>query len=188
MLEDIGASVLLAVPALYSAQVEILAGAPAAAETILRAELVRLDQMGEVFFRATLGALLAQSLYLQGRFDEAEVEAQEAQGATEDDVDVECVCLAVRAKVLARRGQFVDAVRLAQAAVEILPSQDATLLRTEALLDLGEVHEIAGDYQEARAALEAARALAAEKRMQTRLARIDGRLSSLETQTAQPAA
>src|SRR5262249_20732094 len=54
------------------AMIEMLAGDPAAAETVLRKGYERLEAMGEKAFLATTAALLAQAVYAQGRDREAD--------------------------------------------------------------------------------------------------------------------
>lgn len=180
ILTDLGASVLSATVSLYLARVELLAGAPAAAEDELRAEHERLVAIGEVFFRTSVQAVLAQALYAQGRHDEAETFIRESQQlATEDDVEVASLCRSTYAKVLAHRGEFVEAVRLADEAVKLIPTFEAPLMGAEALIDLAEVYAAAGDTRGARNALEEARKLAEIKEMGVPLARIDTLLDGL---------
>ena len=169
------------------ARVELLAGAPEAAEQDLRQDYERLEAMGEVFFRPSIGAMLAHALYAQGRLDEAEALALEAQQfAGEDDIEVDSLCRSVRAKVLAERGQFAEAVALAEEAVAVIPRVEALLMRTDALIDLSEVHRAAGNTERARTALEEARDLAARKEMAVPLARVEELLDGLSREAAQP--
>jgi hypothetical protein len=51
----------------------------------------------------------------------------------------------VRARVFARRGEFDRAQQLAREAVAIADRTDFLVWRGEALLDLAEVHRLAGD-------------------------------------------
>jgi tetratricopeptide (TPR) repeat protein len=62
----------------------------------------------------------------------------------------------VRGKVLARRGQFEEAKALGRRAVEIANTTDAYSEIGDALRDLAEILELAGEKSEARAALEGA--------------------------------
>ncbi len=187
MLEDLGASVLAASISLYLAQIELLAGSPEAAETTLRNAYKRLEAMGEVFFRTSVGAMLAQALYAQGFQDEAEVLALESQRlAAEGDIEVESICRSIRGKVLAQAGEFVEATRLAEEAVALIPGVEAPLMRTEALIDLAEVYAAAGDVRRAYAALEEARDLAEIKEMTVPLARVSTLLDGLSREPAQP--
>ena len=63
----------------------------------------------------------------------------------------------VRGKVLARRGEHDEAERLAREAVALAAETDMLNAHAGALIDLAEVHALAG--QDARAALERALAL-----------------------------
>ncbi|MDX6490691.1 MAG: hypothetical protein QOD43_936, partial [Gaiellaceae bacterium] len=187
MFEDIGASVLAASTSFWVARVELLAGDPEAAELDLRRDYGRLEAMGEVFFRTTLGAMLAQALYAQGRIDDAETLALEVHSlAANDDIEVDSLCRSIRAKALARRGEFVEAVGLAETAVALLPGVEAPLMRTEALIDLAEVLEAAGDIRRARQALEEARDLSSLKEMAVPLERVSALLDGLGRHAAQP--
>jgi predicted ATPase/class 3 adenylate cyclase len=187
MLEDLGASVLAASIALYLAHVELLAGVPEAAETTLRAAHEQLEAMGEVFFRTSVGAMLAQALYARGLSDEAEALAvQSQQLAAEGDIEVESLCRSVRGKILAQRGDFSEARHLAEEAVAVIPGVEAPLMRTEALIDLAEVYAAAGDVDRARAALVEAQDLAELKEMTVPRATVAALLDGLSRETAQP--
>jgi ATP/maltotriose-dependent transcriptional regulator MalT len=189
MLDDLGASVLAASTSFMLARIELLAGDPQAAERDLRSDYERLEVMGELFFRTSVAAMLAHALYAQGRIDEAEALAVEAEAlAAQDDIEVDALCRSVRAKVAAQRGAFAEAVRLATEAVELLPGQEAPLMRAEALLDQAEVLLAAGDRDAARDALEEARDLAELKEMAIPRARIEARLDELSREPTQPVA
>ena len=189
MLDDLGASVLAASTSFMLARIELLADDPQAAERDLRSDYERLEVMGELFFRTSVAAMLAHALYAQGRIDEAEALALEAEAlAAQDDIEVEALCRSVRAKVAAQRGAFAEAVRLATEAVELLPGQEAPLMRAEALLDQAEVLLAAGDHDAARDALEEARDLAVLKEMAIPRARIEARLDELSREPTQPVA
>jgi class 3 adenylate cyclase/tetratricopeptide (TPR) repeat protein len=187
ILEDVGARVLAASTSFMLARVEMLAGAPEAAEVDLRHDYEQLEAMGEIYFRTSIGAMLAQALYEQGRVDEAETFAIEAQRlAAGDDIEVDCLCRSVLGKVLAYRGEFAEAVRLAEGAVSRIPGVEAPLMRTDALIDLAEVLSAAGNTDRARAALEQARDLAVLKEMAVPLKRVDILLDGLGRKPAQP--
>jgi tetratricopeptide (TPR) repeat protein len=189
MLEDLGASVLAASTSFMLGRIELLSGNPEAAELDLRADHDRLKAIGEVYFRTSIGAMLAHAVYAQDRIDEAELIALEAQElAAGDDIEVDALCLAVRGKVLARRGQLDEALRLAEEAVAAIPGGEAPLMRTEALIELADVSMTAGDLGRARAALEEARDLAAIKDMAVLQARVDALLDGLGHEAAQPVA
>jgi class 3 adenylate cyclase/tetratricopeptide (TPR) repeat protein len=187
MLEDVGARVLAASTSFMLGRVELLAGAPEAAEVDLRQDYERLEELGEVFIRPSIGAMLAHALLAQGRFEEAETLATEAQSLTGgDDIEVDALCLSVRAKVLAHRGDLTEAVRLAEEAVAAIPGIEAPVMRTDALVDLAQVYTAASKSEQARAALDEARDLAVLKEMAVPLARVDALLDGLGSKAAQP--
>ena len=101
--------------------------------------------------------MLAEALYRQGRYEEAEEWAEAvAEAAMENDHEPQVRWRSVRGKVLARRGQFGEAEALAREAVEIAAVTDAHLEHGDAVVDLAEVLELAGKTTETRAALERA--------------------------------
>ena len=186
-LDDLGAAVFAASTSFMSARVELLAGDPEAAERDLRRDYERLEAMGELFFRASVGSMLAEALLAQGRTDEAEAVSFEAeQLAAEDDIEVETICRSIRGRALARRGMFNEAIRLATEAVELLPGAEAPVMRTEALVHLAEVFVASGNAMAARRALKEARRLAELKAMTVSAARIGARLKEFTGEPTQP--
>ena len=180
-LQDLGASVLATTASLYLARVELLAGSPDAAEAELRPDYERLKAMGEVFFRSSLGVLLAQALLAQGKLDDAKAVAVESQElANDDDVEVASPARSVRAKVQSRRGGHAAAVRLAEEAVELIPGADAPLLLADGLVDLADVYAAAGEAAKARDALARARTLATAKEAAVTVARVNALLNGLD--------
>jgi Flp pilus assembly protein TadD len=73
-----------------------------------------------------------------------------------DDFDPLFRWRAVLARVLAQRGEFVEAEKLAREGVDIVEQTDWHLHRGEAFTALGEVLELAGRRDEARAVYEQA--------------------------------
>jgi predicted ATPase/class 3 adenylate cyclase len=187
MLDDIGASVLAASMSHCLAHLELLAGRPEAAVTPLREAYETLEQMEEIWIRPSIGAMLSRALYAGGSPEEAERIALESEAlAAEGDVDVESVCRSTRARVLAARGDLMEAMRLAEEAVGLVPSAEGPLIRAEALVELAEVYAAAGDLGRARTALEEARELAEIKEMRVPLAHVEAMLDGLSRQGAQP--
>ena len=70
-LEELGCLLLAALTSLDSSAIELLAGDPAAAESELRTDYRRLEEMGERNYISTTAGLLADVLYRQGRYDES---------------------------------------------------------------------------------------------------------------------
>jgi hypothetical protein len=99
--------------------------------------------------------------------------------AASDDIEVDSICRSVRAKALAERHEFVEAVRLAEEAVALIPGVEAPLMRMEALVDLAEVLAASGDRTRAEAALDEAHDLCELKEMAAPLARVDALLDGL---------
>jgi tetratricopeptide (TPR) repeat protein len=159
-LEDFGPGVLASSLSLDSHAVELLAGDPAAAERELRSDFEALERMGETYLRSTVAGLLAQVLYEQGRFEEADAMCSvTAADAAEDDPQSQALWRAVRGKLLARRGEGAEAVELAEGAVSQLRETDAIVWQADAMLDLATTRLLLGDTEGARAAASEAGAL-----------------------------
>ena len=127
----------------HEAQVEMLAGDPATAEERLQADLDRLGAMGERSLLATTAAMLAQALYEQGRYEDAEALcAVSERSAAPEDLSTQAIWRGVRARVLARRGRSEEAEALAHEAVAIVAPTDALTDQGDALLALGEILEL----------------------------------------------
>jgi tetratricopeptide (TPR) repeat protein len=127
------------------------------AEAAAREGVEGLERLGEQGFLSTTVGFLAETVFRQGRHEEAEQLAQRtAELAMEDDFDPKFRWRAVRARVLAHRGEFAEAEGLAREAVEIVEQTDWHLHRAEAVEALAEVLELAGRNDEARAAYEQA--------------------------------
>jgi tetratricopeptide (TPR) repeat protein len=100
--------------------------------------------------------LLGEALYRQERYDEALEAADLARStAAADDFGAQMIWRSVRAKVVARRGDYAEARSLARQAVSIGRPTDCLIKRADALRALSEVLRLGGN---ADAALRAARA------------------------------
>jgi len=144
--EEFGVGPVLAALPNYSGPIELLAGDPKAAERELRAGGRALKELGETTVLSTSAALLARTLERTGQLDEAEEQTVLSERiASRDDVASQTTWRGVRARVLARRGEFEPAQQLAREAVAIADRTDFLVWRGEALLDLAEVHRLAGD-------------------------------------------
>ncbi len=152
--EEFGAKVMLASMSFFTGPLELLAGDPAAAERDLRASCDALEAMGERGWYCSLAGLLAEALYQQGRYDEAyewTVRSERAGGKW--DLEAQADVRAVRAKILARRGDLQAAERLAREAVEIATGTGEIDHEGDAWFDLAEVLTLAGRQEEAAGAL-----------------------------------
>jgi predicted ATPase/class 3 adenylate cyclase len=155
LLQDLGLAVFAASVSIQASSVEMLASDPAAAERELQRDTEILTGLGEKYFLPVLTGQLAQSVYAQGRLEEAAEISRIAEGlAAEDDVEAQAVWRAVRAKVLAEEGEHEHAERMAREAVELLRRTEATVKLADTLLDLAEVLITSGQIRAGRAALE----------------------------------
>jgi tetratricopeptide (TPR) repeat protein len=148
ILSEFGLTYFLAHSRDVAALVETLAGNPAGAETELRASYEELQDMGEKTFLAENTAQLAQALYAQGRYDEADRFARVSQDASSGRAQ-KAYWGPVRAKLLGRRGDAKAAERLARESVAIWAERDDLLWHGYALMDLAEVLRLAGRDNEA---------------------------------------
>jgi hypothetical protein len=107
-----------------------------------------------------VATIFAECLYRQARYDEADSLLDVAAEAGADDDFVTQVRLrAGRAKLLARRGNSVDADVVARDAVALAAQTEYIDLRGDSLLALGEVLQLAGRSSEGGEAMRGALAL-----------------------------
>jgi ATP/maltotriose-dependent transcriptional regulator MalT len=155
LFEELGWKFEAATVSLDSGPAALLAGDAITAEAELRADFDRLEEMGEHNYISTIAAYLAEALYRQDRFDEAEYFAAYCSDvASHDDVSSQAQWRSVKAKLLARRGAVTDAEVLARQAVGLLKPTDFLDLHATVLLDLAEVLSTLGRPGEAIAATE----------------------------------
>ena len=141
---------------LFSA-VELLAGDPPAAVGF-GAEGCRLfEATGEKGYLSTAAGFLAQALYANGQLDDALEWAEQAEelGAQSDKL-TQMLSRQAKAKVLARRGEQAEAIRLAHEAVTLGAATDYLNGRADAFVDLADVLQLCGRPQDARPVLEQA--------------------------------
>ena len=125
ILGDVGFKILSAAYSQSSAYVEMLAGDPREAERELRSGYADLEKMGEKGYLSTVAAELAQALYEQRQFDEAERFTHVSQELGPlDDYATQVEWRGTRAKLLAKRGEFDAAVTLAEEAVALAADTD----------------------------------------------------------------
>jgi class 3 adenylate cyclase/tetratricopeptide (TPR) repeat protein len=150
VIAEFGLQWLLAGMKFATGEVELLAGDVEAAEAEFRRGLDMYLRMGERGRASTLAAGVGMCLYQRGRLDESERVAVEATelGAS-DDVVTQGVAGAVRAAVLARRGQLEEATALAARAWETIDGSGLLWESRSAEL-IADVHELAGRPDEAR--------------------------------------
>ena len=164
-LEEVALTVWIAGPLTeMSALAELWAGDATSAERELRWGVETLQRMGELAWLPTIAGILAEVVYVQGRYEEAEAFVQLGEEtAGSDDAYSQGLLRCVRAKVLAREGRAEEAVGLAREAVAIAEPTDFLFLRAFVLDGLGEVLQVAGFTEEADAALAEAIRLCEQK-------------------------
>ena len=141
---------------------ELYAGDAAAAERAFRENYDILDDLGDEGHKSTAAAGLALALCALERFDEAEVYAEIAvRVAAEDDLASQAGGRSALALVLAARGEFVEAERLAREAVELYADAEAEApnFQGDTWMDLAKVLRAAGKLPEAAEAAREALAL-----------------------------
>jgi tetratricopeptide (TPR) repeat protein len=133
--------------------IELLAGDLPAAAGHARAHCNQLEAMGERTVLSTRAGQLGRVLCTLGSYDEAMVLSHRSEevGAS-DDALTQSLWRQVRARVLARRGDIAAALPLAHEAVRIAEATDALDAQGDALLDLAEVLDAAGDRRGAASA------------------------------------
>jgi ATP/maltotriose-dependent transcriptional regulator MalT len=180
ILEDLGFRTRTAGRTMIYGDIERLAGDLPAGEAKLRWACEVLEQMGETGRLSTVAGILADIVYRQGRYDEADrfVELSK-RAATADDVASQALWRTVRAKVVARRGDFETAQTLGQEAAELAEPTDALNWSGNICLDRAEVLWLAGRLENAAEAARRAIELFEQKRNVVSAARARSLLSEL---------
>jgi class 3 adenylate cyclase/tetratricopeptide (TPR) repeat protein len=164
MLEELGWTFIAALGSIVSGPVEMLAGDPAAAEQELRRDYETLDRLGDRNYISTVAGYLAEALYQQSRYEEAESFAGFcAEVAAPEDLATQVLWRGVSAKLLAHRGEVDDAERAAREAVEMIRGADDPIDLANALMDLSEVLRLARRDDEAAPVVTEALALYEQK-------------------------
>jgi tetratricopeptide (TPR) repeat protein len=133
-----------------SAAVEMFAGSPDVAEVALRTSCTALQHHEHIPVLATRAAELADAIYEQGRYDEAETWIRLArESAGGDDLDAAFVSHYVHAKVLARLGEVDSAERSAREALSLVVTTDALNRHGDSLIALAEILRLQGRESEA---------------------------------------
>jgi class 3 adenylate cyclase/tetratricopeptide (TPR) repeat protein len=158
--DELTLSSLRAMRSLVPAEIEMLAGDPAAAERELRWGYDVLTSMGERGIRSTLAAFLADTLCAQGRFAEADQLAKVSEEtAADDDLVTQAVWRRARAKVLADGGEYDEAERIAETARALAGPTDFLDLKASTAAALAHVLLAAGNRASAEPLLGEAREL-----------------------------
>jgi tetratricopeptide (TPR) repeat protein len=131
------------------AYVELEAGDPQAALDAALPSYEAMAATGDTAFSSTSAGMVGWTLAELGRLDEAERYAQIAlDTAAETDGESQALGRQTRARVLARRGQFQEAERLAREAIAIRATAEGPNGHAEALMALAEVLRLAGRRSE----------------------------------------
>jgi tetratricopeptide (TPR) repeat protein len=158
-LDELGLAYLATATAQEAALVERLANDPSAAEAILRPALARFGEIGERALYSTDAGMLAHVLYDQERVDEAEswLEVCRASAAAVD-VMSHYLWKSAQAKVLAHRGNDRAALPLVEDALILVAATDFVVDHGDRLVDLADIHSLAGRHERALRALDQAEA------------------------------
>jgi class 3 adenylate cyclase/tetratricopeptide (TPR) repeat protein len=148
--EDLGLVLAASVLDVWTGQIELLAGDPAAAERIWRASYETLELLGERGNLSTIAAFLAEALYEQEVDGEAQSLTEVSERtASNDDVTSQIAWRVTRAKLLARRGKVERAEELARDAVGRADQTEWPNLRGWARVSLAKALLAAGRTDEA---------------------------------------
>ena len=136
----------------HLAEASLCRGDTAALEADLRPIYDDLKRIGEKSHFSPIAQLLADAVYLEGRLDEAEQLTLECESAAQaNDVHDQIRWRAVRAKVLASRGEFRAAEELAREAAALAEEGDFLFSHGGVLMDLAEVLALSGRHDDAPA-------------------------------------
>lgn len=139
------------------AWIALLAGQPERAERELRAGALLLEGAGEHALLSTVAAVLAEVLYRLGRHEEAQEWTQRSERATSpEDITSQALWRSTRAKVLAKRGEHEEALRLSAEAVAWARRSDALPMIGDCLSGRAEVMRLLDRPDEARPLLQEA--------------------------------
>ena len=183
-----GAKFALAESGIPAGVMEQALAAPAAAERYLREARAALRAMSERRYLVAVTTGLAGALYAQGRFDEAQQLADEAQAADVPDADAWSGALNLRAMLLARRGQFPAARRLLAEAEALITPASSALTRAEVLRAKAEVDRLAEAPDQAAASLRAALRIYEDRRATQLAAQIRAALATIAIQAGRSTA
>jgi tetratricopeptide (TPR) repeat protein len=182
LLEDLGQGLQAAGTSQEFFDLEMLAGNPSAAEDLLRRACDRLERLGEKAFLPTRLGCLAEAIYAQGRFAEAEDMSRRTEAAAASDpgdLDAQFRWRAVLGKALAQRGEFEEGEAMVRAAANLIQGTDWLNMRAGVETDLAEVLQLAGRDAEAIPHLKEALRLFEAKENQVAAANVRSRLTAI---------
>jgi len=135
----------------------LLAGDPVAAERYLREGYEAFRAAGDQEYLSMLAALLAEALYAQDLLDEAQQVTEDSRTLAERSRPLARIpWQSVRARILARRGQFSAARLLVDEAAAVITPTSWEVEKAGVLMARAEVEWLAGEPGQAEASLRAA--------------------------------
>jgi tetratricopeptide (TPR) repeat protein len=163
--EDLGNTHMAAVAAAeWFGIIEMLAGEPAAAERHLRRGYGALEESGMTVSLSTVAGMLANAIYLQGRYEETERYTRIGEEtAARDDYASQILWRSARARAFARKGRLADGEQLAREAVTLAEATDDIDFHGDALMALAEVLRLADRPGEAVSVIQEALRLYEQK-------------------------
>ena len=178
---DFGARIALAESAVPASLVGLITGDPVAAERHARQGYETVRAMGERGgYLVDLAGLLAEALYAQGRFDEAQQVLDQAYAECSPGAMNNASL--IEAELLARRGEF-SAARQTIAQIEAMGAPASSPgARADTLRAMAEVERLAGAPDRAAASLRAALRIYEDQRATTLAEQITAALATLAGQ------
>jgi tetratricopeptide (TPR) repeat protein len=154
---EFGLTLSLATATMTVREIHLLAGDVEGAVRELRWGYETLAEMGEKGRRSTLAANLAEALYRQRRYEEADHFARASlEAASSEDIASQVMGQMVKAKLLAVEGKHDDAEQAARDAAALAEKTDDLFTLGQAYEALADVLLLAGRREGAIVALEAA--------------------------------
>jgi class 3 adenylate cyclase len=145
-------------------------------EDELRASCLALEAVGDRTQYSSVAATLARTLCARGRYTEAEHYTKVSEDAAgPNDIHSNIVWRSTRARALAHRDELEAAELLAREAVRFAADSDFLNLHADALMDLAEVQQLAGQTEESTAFVNQALLLYEQKGNVASAARARGR-------------
>jgi class 3 adenylate cyclase/tetratricopeptide (TPR) repeat protein len=182
LLRDLGDWIWWSGSSMVEAKLELLAGDASAAEKALLSPHEVLAKSAETGYLATIVGIRAECALELGREEDALRLADEAERlAQPDDFEPRARQRWVRARVLARRGDFAGADELIREAITIVGPTDYVIQHIDLGFAHADVERLAGRPAGERAALERTRAISEQKGNLVAVEKAGVRLSELAT-------
>ena len=183
LVERGGAKAVLAALEGYDIEIELLGGDPEAAVAAGEESCRMREELGRWAELSTTAAGLALAYIELDRLGDAERwTARAAELGAAEDATTQMLWRQARARVLARRGDYEQAERLASEAVEIGEATEDLNSKAEVRADLGEVLALAGRPKDAAVASEEALARFEAKENVVRAQQMRERLTELRAE------